>query len=318
MPNTERRNTHIRVGGALLFFTLLLNLAQGIDAPAAPRAPQSQAKFAAFVVSESNGETWVEPVAFFDGRGAFEEPVSAGAEEGAATAFFERYYRPGAKYRLVYGGAEAGSVTIREATRAECAPMAARAVLSTKTVRLGDSGMALATDAPRALRARSSRRAPTAVERAAALRLAKSIFKSKRAPAAAVNSRTTALGLVATDLDGDGREELVGSFLVRSGARARDGLFLVAAQRGGGYDALIQNHARINAREMMDPSLIGEVGKGGFLSETYVEQFDADGDGVGELFTAASSFEGTTYKVYRRERGAWRAVYEHYGYRCAF
>ena len=123
---------------------------------------------------------------------------------------------------------------------------------------------------------------------------------------------------MATDLDGDGREELVGSFLVRSGARVRDGLFLVAAQRGGGYDALIQNHARINAREMMDPSLIGEVGKGGFLSETYVEQFDADGDGAGELFTTASSFEGTTYKIYRRERGAWRAVYEHYGYRCAY
>jgi hypothetical protein len=318
MPNNERRNTRLRVGGALVFFALLLGLAQGFDAPAAARAPQSQAKFAAFVVSESNGETQVEPVAFFDGRGAFVEPVSVGAEEGAASAFFERYYRPGAKYRLIYGGAEAGTLTIRAALRAECAPMAARAVLSTTTVRLGGSGMALATDAPRALRARSSRRAPNAVERAAALRLAKSILKGKGAPAAAVNGRTAALNLFATDLDGDGREELVGSFMARSGPRVRDGLFLVAAQRGGGYAALIQNHARTNAREMMDPSLIGEVGKGGFLSETFVEQFDADGDGVGELFTAASSFEGTTYKVYRRERGAWRAVYEHYGYRCAF
>ncbi|HEX8557684.1 MAG TPA: hypothetical protein VF668_06275 [Pyrinomonadaceae bacterium] len=304
----------MRAGGASILFALLAGLAPW---PGGPSAARAQSKFAAFVVTGSNGETQVEPVALVDGGGAFEEPVSAGAEEGAASAFFERYYRPGTRYRLIYGGAEAGSVTIREATRAECAPMAARAQLST-TVRLGRSFMALATDAPRALRAGSSRRAPTAREQAAALRLAKSVLLGKRAPAAAVNRSTATLSLVATDLDGDGRDELVGSFLVRSGPRVRDGLFLVAAPRGDGYAALIQNHARVNAREMMDASLIGEVGKGAFLSETFVEQFDADGDGVGELFTAAGSFEGTTYKVYRRVRGAWRAVYEHYGYRCAF
>lgn len=307
---------HIRVGGALALFTLLLNLAAAAPAAPAARAAQAQARFAAFVVSRSNGETQVEPVAFIDGRGAFAEPVSAGAEEGAAAAFFQRYYRPGAKYRFIYGGAEAGSVTIRKALRAECAPMAARAELSTR-VRLGVSEMALATDAPQALRARSSRRAPTAGERAGALRLAKSILRRERVGAAAV-ARATAVNLTATDLDGDGREELIGSYLVRTGPKVRDALFLVATPGIDGYAAFIQNHKRVNAREIMDPSLIGEVGKGGLLTETFVEHFDADGDGVGELFTAAASFEGTTYKVYRRERGAWRAVYEHYGYRCAF
>ena len=308
----------MRIGGALIFFTLLLSLAPAFDDPAAARATrQAQGKFAVFVTSSSNGEIQVEPVAFVDGRGAFEEPVSAGAEESVASAFFEHYYKPGAKYRLIYGGAESGSVTIREALKGECAPFTARAALST-TVKFGRGFMALATDAPQTLRARSSRRAPTVRERAAVLRLAKSILTRERVSAAAINRRTTTLNLTATDLDGDGREELVGSYLVRSGPKVRDELFLVAAPRGDGYDALIQKYARINAREMMDPSLIGEVGKDGFLTEQFVEQFDADGDGVGELFTASSSFEGTTYRAYRRERGAWRSVYEHYGYRCAY
>jgi hypothetical protein len=314
---------HKRIGGALILFTLLLGLAPTFDAPAAVRAPgraqQAQGKFAVFVTSPEGerGEFQVVPVAFIDGRGAFEEPGSAGAEENATTAFLDRYYKPGTKYRLLYGGAEAGSVTIREAARGECAPVAARADVSTNARLVGDS-MALATDATLALRARSSRRAPTARERAEALRLAKSVLKQNRVSAAAVAGRTTTLDLTATDLDGDGREELVGSYLVKSGPKVRDELFLVAAPQGDSYGAVFHKHERVNAREMMDASAIGEVGKGGFLTEMFIDQFDADGDGVAEFFTASSSFEGTTYRAYRRERGAWRAVYEHYSYRCAY
>ncbi|MBV9928841.1 MAG: hypothetical protein JOZ96_27750 [Acidobacteria bacterium] len=298
-----------RIGGALVVFTLLLGPAPAL------RARQAQGTFAVFVASRvEGGEYQVEPVAFIDGRGAFVEPGADG--EFSATSLSERYYKPGAKYRLLYGGAEAGSVTIREASKGECAPSAARVAVST-SARLGRDSTALATDATLKLRARGSRRAPTAAERAGALRLAKSILKQNRVSAAAL-VRTAALDLVATDLDGDGREELVGTYLVKSGPKVRDELFLVAAPKGNGYDAAFQKYDRINAREMMDASAIGEVGKGGFLAETFIDQLDADGDGVAEFFTAAGSFEGTTYKAYRREGGKWRAVYEHYSYRCAY
>ena len=302
---------HTRVGGALLVFTLLLGLAGGLHAPAAARAPQAQRKFAVFVISRGGeaGRFQVEPVAVFDGRGAFDEP-------DAPASFAERYYKPGTKYRFLYGGAEAGSVTIRGASAGECASSAASAAVSTNA-KLGRDAMALATDATLKLRARGSRRTPTAGERLGALRLAKSILKQHRVNASAL-VRTTALDLTATDLDGDGREELVGTYLVRTGPKVRDELFLVAAPQGGGYVAAFQKYDRINAREMMDASAIGEVGKGGFLAEMFIDQLDADGDGVAEFFTAAGSFEGTTYKVYRREGGTWRSVYEHYSYRCAY
>src|SRR5918912_1624552 len=99
---------HTRIGGAFIIFTLLLGLAPAF------RARQAQGKFAVFVASREGGrgEFQVVPVALIDGRGAFEEPGSEG--ENAAASFFERYYKPGAKYRLLYGGAEAGSLTIRE------------------------------------------------------------------------------------------------------------------------------------------------------------------------------------------------------------
>ena len=308
---------HTRIGGALAVFTLLLGLAGATRAPAAARAPQAQGNFAVFVASREGerGEFQVEPVAFIDSRGAFVEPGSDGGD--AAASFSERYYRPGARYRFLYGGAEAGSVTIREASKGECAPTAARANVTT-TARLGRDSMALATDAALKLRARSSRRAPNAAERASVLRLAKSIFRQARVSAAAVNARTTALDLTATDLDGDGHEELVGSYLARTGPKVRDVLFLVAVLRSDAHSAVFKKHERINAREMMDASAIGEVGKGGFLAETFIDQLDVDGDGVAEFFTAASSFEGTTYRAYRRERGTWRAVYENYSYRCAY
>lgn len=303
---------HTRVGVALLVFTLLLGLAGGLHAPAAARAPKAQGKFTVFVVSREGGaagQFQVEPVAVFNGRGAFEEPE-------APASFAERYYKPGAKYLFLYGGAELGVVTIREASKGECAPSAASADVST-IARLDRDTMALAVDAKLKLRVRSSRRAPTAAERAGALKLAKSILKQHRVSAAAL-VRATALDLTATDLDGDGHEELVGTYLVKTGPKVRDELFLVAAPKGGGYVTGFQKYERINARDMMDALAIGEVGKGGFLAEMFIDQLDADGDGVAEFFTASGSFEGTTYTAYRREGGTWRSVYEHYSYRCAY
>ena len=178
--------------------------------------------------------------------------------------------------------------------------------------------MALATDGAHAPRTQTSRRAPTADERAAAFGVAKRFLAGKRVSASAIERGTKTLNLTATDLDGDGREELVGSYVVKVAPRVRDTLFLIAAPQGRGYRAALTKYARVNAREMMDPSLIDDIGEGGLGAELYVEQLDADGDGVGEVFTLSLSFEGTTYRAYQRRRGVWRAAYENYSYRCAY
>ncbi len=147
---------------------------------------------------------------------------------------------------------------------------------------------------------------------------AKRFLAGKRVSAAAVERGTKTLNLTATDLDGDGREELIGSYVVKVGPKVRDTLFLVAAPQGQGYSAALTKYARVNAREMMDATMIDNIGEGGLGAELYVEQLDADGDGVGEVFTLSLSFEGTTYRAYQRRRGVWRATYENYSYRCAY
>ncbi len=179
----------------------------------------------------------VEPVAVIDARGALAEPASESSGDGALSAFLARHYQAGAKYRLVFGGAEAGTLTIRAATPAECSPNAASADISPASLKLGGGVMALATDGAHAPRAQASRRAPTAAERAAVFGVVKRFLAGKRVSASAVERGTKTLNLTATDLDGDGREELIGSYVVKVGPKVRDTLFLVAAQEGSGYSA---------------------------------------------------------------------------------
>ncbi|HEX8147358.1 MAG TPA: hypothetical protein VF591_09285 [Pyrinomonadaceae bacterium] len=310
-----------RAGAAALVAALLLLAQTAPRASAPPQEVRGAARPYSVVLLVTKGDArdaQVEPVAVIDGRGVLAEPTSETPGVGEPSAFLARHYRPGEKYRLVYGGAEAGTVTIRAATPAECSPNAASADINSTAAKLGGNVMSLATDAARAPRKESSRRAPTAEERAAAFDVAKRFLAGKRLSAAAVERGTKTLNLTATDLDGDGREELVGSYVVKVGPKVRDTLFLVAAPRGRGFGAVLTKYARVNAKEMMDPTQIDNLGDGGLGTELYVEQLDADADGVGEVFTLSRSFEGTTYRAYQRRRGVWRAVYESYSYRCAY
>lgn len=310
----------LKTAGAAALCAALLLLARPVPRDSASAQQQQattrQESVVLLVTKGDVGDAQVEPVAVIDGRGTLAEPDLGAGSDGAPSAFIARHYQPGAKFRLIYGGAEAGFLTIRAATPAECSPNSASADLGPSATKLGGNVMALATDHARTQRTQASRRPPTTAERAAAFAVAKRFLQGKRVSASERNTKT--LNLTATDLDGDGREELVGSYVVRVGPKVRDTLFLVAAPRGRSYVPALTKYARVNAREMMDPSQIDNLGEGGLGTELYVEQLDADGDGVGELFTLSGSFEGTTYRAYRRERGTWRAVYENYSYRCAY
>ena len=311
-----------RTAGAAALVAALLLLAQPAlraSAPARRQAGATRQYSAVFLVTRDGTppETQVEPVAVIN-RGALAEPDLGVPADGAPPAFLARHYRPGEKYRLVFGGADAGTLTVRAATNAECSPNTASADIDSTAAKLGGNVMALATDGAHAPRAQASRRAPTAAERAAALGVAKRFLTGRGVSASAIERGTKTLNLTATDLDGDGREELVGSYVVKVRPDVRDTLFLVAAPQGRGFSAALTRYARVNAREMMDPSLIDNVGEGGLGAELYIEQLDADGDGVGEVFTFSRSFEGTTYRAYQLRRGVWREAYENYSYRCAY
>ena len=313
---------NLRTAGAAALCAALLLLARPAPRSSASARPQGtttrQDSVVLLVTKGDEQGAQVEPVAVIDGRGALAEPNLGTGSDGAPSEFTARHYQPGAKYRLVFGGAEAGFLTIRAATPAECSPNAASADLGSAAAKLGGNVMALATDHARTQRTQVSRRAPTVAERTAAFRLVNNYLAGKRLRAAVIERNTKTLNLTATDLDGDGREELVGSYVVKTAPQVRDTLFLVAAPQGRSFSPVLTKYARVNAKEMMDPSVIDSVGEGGLGVEIYVEQLDVDGDGVGEVFTFSTSFEGTTYRAYRRQGNTWRGVYENYSYRCAY
>ena len=268
-----------------------------------------------FAVSGEMGKT-IDPVVFVNG-GKFVYPSADESGDDALAKFAGEYYREGRKYRVVSGGGEAGSLTVKRSHVAdECFRTGADVELESP-VKIGRVLLALATDSDTIGRGPGTRRAPTDAERAAALRLAEESMRRRRVPAAVIKTLST-VNLMATDLDGDGRAELIGSFVAKRGKQTRHLLFLIAEPQAETFKTALARHETIAAKDLPDPSVIDEVGNAGFLSEILVDQVDLDGDRVGEVVTTGASFEGQWYYIYKRGRGGWSRAYESSNYRCAY
>lgn len=302
---------HARNIFALLFLLALLTYSVGAQVTAR-RAEDPRAETVVFMVSKGIGGVQVEPVVQVDRRGRLAEPELG---ENPNERFNATYYRAGQRYRLIFGGAAAGSVVIKQPQTGDCAGADASADLET-SVELGGPVRALAVSSPAHGRERVARRTPTESERAAALKLAETIYRRNRVAASAL-ARMQTINLTATDLDADGTDELVGSFLIKSGARTRELLFLVAERRGGGFVVAHSGFQHVRDRDLMSPEMINEIGAE-LLAELFIDHLDLDGDGVAEVFTSQRSFEGATFKIYQKRGGRWREAYKFYSYRCGF
>jgi hypothetical protein len=273
---------------------------------AAPSARQKPARGAAqrgtvvFAVEKHESSVTVEP-AFIYNRGAFVKPP---LDDPAAGAFAREYFRAGRKYRLLSGGGDAGVVTVRKYLEPGCVGLVAEAAAETQ-VRLGGRVQALATDSETFGRTPSARRAPTEAERARSLDLARSAYAKNGTPPALAAGMQVA-NLTATDLDRDGKFELVGSFLVerREGEVVSDAytLFLIIEPRGDSY---------ATAWEWFHRGFEGE-----YADRHFVDQLDLDGDGVGEVVAEGTYYESNDYVVYKRQQGRWRPVYQGGGGGC--
>ena len=269
------------------------------------------------VVDASGAEASIDPVVVVnDGR--YAEPVTGEDSEAAMRSFAEERFRVGQSYRMIFGGGAAGVVRVRRAQISdECFRSGARVELQT-TARLGGNVMALATDSEELDRTNSSRRAPTDAERAAVTELARAAFRQQRVVNAALLSGMQTINLTATDLNGDGNAELIGTFMLRQGNTARHLLFLIAEPQGGNYRTGLARYNLVRARDMMDPSALQHVGNQGFFAEILIDQLDLNGDRTGEVFTFNASAEGAHYAIYSKQSGRWQRVYEMSAYRCAY
>jgi hypothetical protein len=275
-----------------------------LPAHAAPRQKPARSTAAqggavVFAVSKNESNVTLEPAFTYRG-GVFVKPPADGP---GAAPFAREYFRPGRKYRALSGGGDGGTVTVRKYLEPGCVGLVAEATAETQA-RLGGRVQALATDSETLGRGASSRRAPTEAERARAVELARAAYAKNGAPAA-LASGLQVVNLTATDLDRDGRFELVGSFLVEKKSETSPDaytLFLIIEPEGDTFKT---------AWEWFHHGSEGE-----YADRHFVDQVDLDGDGVGEVVAEGTYYESNDYVVYQRRQGRWRAVYQGGGGGC--
>ena len=170
--------------------------------------------------------TNIEPIGYLN-RGKLEATVDGGDAGAAIAAFARTYYKPGASYRLIFGGANAGSVSVKKSNeKADCAPNTAQATTKTTKAPLKGLVMGLATNAVSKSTAASFRRKPTAAEKDEIDALAKAEFvRQKLTPKVLRFQNLTAL-----DFENDGTPEFVGSYWVEVDRQTRALLFFIASK----------------------------------------------------------------------------------------
>ena len=252
-----------------------------------------------FAVSKYEGGVTTEPVVIYRGGAYVVPPVD---EDPGTNPFALEYFRAGRKYRIISGGGEAGTLTMVKFLEPGCVGLVAEATAETPA-RLGGRVKALATDSQTLGRGAPSRRAPTEAERTRAVELARASY-AKNGVAAALASKMEVVNLTATDLDRDGRFELVGSFLVekKDAAPMSYTLFLIMEPAGDAFKT---------AWEWFHKGY-----EDGYEDRHFVDQLDFDGDGVGEVVAMGSYYESNDYVIYKRQQGRWRPVYKGGGGGC--
>lgn len=297
-----------------------ISLMGSFEQASAQRAGAAAAKdVAVFAVTRRADAAFeFEPIAFY-GRGVFKGSVTGESSAAELTRFANSYYKTGQRYRLIWGGAEAGTLIAKQSQKtSDCGKAAATADVQT-SVQLGGNRMALATDSSTLGLPKPSRRAPTDAERAGVREHVERIFREKGVPAAALASLQT-INLTATDLNADGAAELIGTYMIKRGTDAIfiDQLFLIAEPSGNAFKVAIANYGQLKGEDFSDPESLESVGQSAFQTEILIDQLDVDSNGTGEVFTISYSFEGTNYAIYKKGAKGWTRAQEFSNYRCAY
>jgi hypothetical protein len=294
------RSKHRVLSSALLLvpFTLISSLA--IENSALNASAQLRKNTVVFAVAGEPDDYHLDPVVVVDGK-QLRLPYTD-EDKDKQKKFGEEYFAEGRTYRLIFGGGAAGSVKVQKWGEG-CNSIHAEVSVST-SVRLGGHVDALATNSEVLGKRPSTRRAPTDAERAAVMVLVKSIYSQNRTPLTLISS-IKVTNLTATDLDGDGNFEFIGSFTSAAKNKFERDLFLIAKSQGTTMRADF-----VKFQPYQPPPE-------GFLSSiNFVDQLDLDGDGVGEIFAMHGGFDAYGYLIFKKDGGRWRQVFEGIGDAC--
>jgi hypothetical protein len=259
----------------------------------------------------NDGKT-LEPIAYVS-RGKLQQPVNGSDELRIITAFNRTYYKPGTKYRLVFGGADVGSVSVKSSDpKADCSANMASITTTSATFTPKGLVMGLATNLNgkfgTSFRKRPSPAERSEIEALVSAEIAKHKFSGKN---------LKYHNLTSIDVDNDGIAEMVGTYWIDIDPKTR-GLFFFIAEKGNNpkYALAVKDFRTIDEANVMsgDIKSIDE----GVYHELLLDLLDVDGDGVREVFTYVQSFEGAGFTAYSRKQGKWAKAYEWSNYHCGF
>lgn len=259
----------------------------------------------------NDGKT-LEPIAYVS-KGKLQHPVSGSDELKVITAFNRTYYKPGTKYRLIFGGAEVGSVLVKSSDpKAKCSANMANVTTTSATFTPRGLVMGLATDLPGNF-GTSFRKRPTPAERSEI----ESLVSAEIAKRKFSGRNLKYHNLTSIDVDKDGIAEMVGTYWIEIDPKTR-GLFFFIAEKGNNpkYSLAVKDFRTIDEANVMSGDIrsIDE----GVYHELLLDSLDIDGDGVREIFTYVQSFEGAGFTAYRRRQGKWVKAYEWSNYHCGY
>lgn len=281
---------------ALLLFAPTIVRSQAQKKPAAKAAPTqkkplSVAGIAIFAVTKIENDAALDPIVIYN-KGQYTNPLPD-ENEPFIKQVASKYLRTGQKHRVIFGGAEAGTVTVNKRFEAEIGLTTSATLQS--SVKLRDEVKALAVSSETLGSKQNTRRAPTPEERASMMTLMNEAYKQKKVSASML-AKVKTNNITAIDLDADGKAELIGSFEISDNDQNSHNLFLIAELKNNQY----QN------------SLVWFKRGGETDSEVrrLVDVLDIDGDGVAEVFATTSYYESTDFTIYKKVKGVWRSVYQ--------
>ena len=278
----------------ILSLTLVSLLMPGTPGAAQTSGPRSGESAGGGTVifslkKETEGSFHIEPIVIISG-GKYTEPP-AGGDAGVMKKFTDSYFGAGRQYRVIFGGGDAGSLLVQKYQEDMCGNLLAEVGVQT-TARLGGEVRALAVSSDKIGSGASSRRAPTEAERASALEVARAVYGQRRVGAALVKKMNT-VNLTATDIERDGKFELIGTFQIDGANETKHNLFVIFEPTAAGkYKAAWNWYAS------------------GYEDRKLVDVVDLDGDGAAEIIAEEFEIENNLYVIYKRQGGTWRPVYE--------
>jgi len=247
-------------------------------------------------------------------KGKLSEPVTGGDDATKLNAFGRSYYKVKTTYRLIFGGADAGTVRITAFDpKAECSKNTAKVAVDSTKVKPKGFVMALATNIGPLPKNGAFRRRPTAAEKGAVEQLVRAEYEKNKLTPKALHYQN----LTAIDTNGDGVAELVGSYWIEVDRLSRALIFFIAEKgKNGKYAFGYSDYRRFGQDGVMSGD-IKDV-DAGVYHELLLDYLDTDGDGKAEIFTYTQSFEGAEFNVYHQSGTKWVKGYTFADYRCAY